>query len=237
MAATPTWLAALEALLNRGIDGSQQAATHARRLNGTALQVDIEGLAAIRASVAAGRLALVFASTDASANDGNDAGARSNTDTSVNDRNDAGARSSTDTPANASIQGSPLALLQLARGESHRATTSTPARITGDAEIADAYRRLFALAKPDLEAELSRVVGDFPARRLAQLATRGVAWARQARRTAGENLAEYWQEESRDLVNRVELEEFLHGVDELREQADRVAARLANLERRLKGSA
>jgi len=211
----------LEALLNRGIDGSQQAATQARRLNGTALQVDIEGLAAIRASVAAGRLALVFASTD----------------TPANDRNDAGARSSADASVNATIQGSPLALLQLARGESHRATTSTPARITGDAEIADAYRRLFALAKPDLEAELSRVVGDFPARRLAQLATRGVAWARQARRTAGENLAEYWQEESRDLVNRVELEEFLHGVDELREQADRVAARLANLERRLKGSA
>ncbi len=221
MAATPTWLAALEALLNRGIDGSQQAAAQARRLNGTALQVDIEGLAAIRVSVAAERLALVAASTDAPAND----------------RNDAGARSSTDTSANASIQGSPLALLQLARGESHRATTSTPARITGDAEIADAYRRLFALAKPDLEEELSRVVGDFPARRLAQLATRGVAWARQARRTAGENLAEYWQEESRDLVNRVELEEFLHGVDELREQADRVEARLANLERRLKGSA
>jgi ubiquinone biosynthesis protein UbiJ len=221
VAATPTWLAALEALLNRGIDGSQQAAAQARRLNGTALQVDIEGLAAIRVSVAAERLALVAASTDAPAND----------------RNDAGARSSTDTSANASIQGSPLALLQLARGESHRATTSTPARITGDAEIADAYRRLFALAKPDLEEELSRVVGDFPARRLAQLATRGVAWARQARRTAGENLAEYWQEESRDLVNRVELEEFLHGVDELREQADRVEARLANLERRLKGSA
>ncbi len=204
MAATPTWLAALEALLNRGIDGSLEAAAQARRLNGTALQVDIEGLAAIRVSVAAGRLALVSASTDAS--------------------------------ANASIEGSPLALLQLARGDSHRATTSTPARITGDAEIADGYRRLFALAKPDLEEELSRVVGDFPARRLAQLATRGVAWARQAQRTAGENLAEYWQEESRDLVNRVELEEFLHGVDELRELADRVEARLANLERRLKGS-
>jgi ubiquinone biosynthesis protein UbiJ len=194
----------LEALLNRGIDGSLEAAAQARRLNGTALQVDIEGLAAIRVSVAAGRLALVSASTDAS--------------------------------ANASIEGSPLALLQLARGDSHRATTSTPARITGDAEIADGYRRLFALAKPDLEEELSRVVGDFPARRLAQLATRGVAWARQAQRTAGENLAEYWQEESRDLVNRVELEEFLHGVDELRELADRVEARLANLERRLKGS-
>lgn len=224
MAATPTWLAALEALLNRGIDGSQQAATQARRLNGTALQVDIEGLAAIRASVAAGRLALVNAGTAATPARPDEA------------QVDAGAGSTNDAHVDATIQGSPLALWQLARGESHRATTSTPARITGDAEIADAYRRLFALAKPDLEEELSRVVGDFPARRLAQLATRGVAWARQARRTAGENLAEYWQEESRDLVNRVELEEFLHGVDELRELADRVEARLANLERRLKGS-
>jgi ubiquinone biosynthesis protein UbiJ len=45
------------------------------------------------------------------------------------------------------------------------------------------------------------------------------------------------QEESRDLVNKPELEEFLHGVDTLRETADRVDARIARLEQRLKGSA
>ena len=57
------------------------------------------------------------------------------------------------------------------------------------------------------------------------------------RRTAGENIAEYLQEESRDLVNKTELEEFLQGVDMLRETADRVEARIARLEQRLKGSA
>ena len=51
---------------------------------------------------------------------------------------------------------------------------------------------------------------------------------------AGENIAEYLQEESRDLVNKTELEEFLRGVDELRETADRIEARLGHLERRLK---
>jgi ubiquinone biosynthesis protein UbiJ len=45
------------------------------------------------------------------------------------------------------------------------------------------------------------------------------------------------QEESRDLVNGTELDEFLRGVDELRETADRVEVRLARLEQRLKGAA
>ena len=51
----------------------------------------------------------------------------------------------------------------------------------------------------------------------------------------GENIAEYLQEEGRDLVNRTELEEFLHGVDQLRETGDRVEARLGRLEARLPG--
>ena len=62
-----------------------------------------------------------------------------------------------------------------------------------------------------------------------------MAWARKARRTAGENLAEYLQEESRDLVNACELDEFLQGVDAAREALDRIEARLARLEQRAKG--
>ena len=80
------------------------------------------------------------------------------------------------------------------------------------------------LARPDPEEELSRWIGDVPARRVSQFARRALELARQARRTAGENIAEYLQEEGRDLVNRTELEEFLRGVDELRETADRVEA-------------
>ena len=50
---------------------------------------------------------------------------------------------------------------------------------------------------------------------------------RKLGRTAGENLAEYLQEESRDVVGRYEVEEFVQGVDRLRDTAERVEARLA----------
>jgi ubiquinone biosynthesis protein UbiJ len=93
------------------------------------------------------------------------------------------------------------------------------------------------LARPDPEEELSRWIGDFPARRVSQFATRLLQLGRHARRTAGENIAEYLQEEGRDLVNSTELDEFLRGVDELRETADRIEARLGRLEARSHGAA
>jgi len=209
MPATPVWLAAVESLLNRSIDGSIKAAAAAGRLNRTSLRIDIEGLPSIRAAVAAGRLA--FAAGD-------------------------GAQ------ADAVISGSPVSLLRLlASGAAARAGAApdarVPVQITGDAQVAARYRELIALARRDWEEELSRLVGDLPARRLALAASGALAFAARVRRTAGENLAEYLTEEGRDLVNKPELEEFLLGVDQLRETADRVDARLTRLEQRLKGKA
>ena len=204
MAATPAWLASAEAMLNRNIDASAQAAALAHRLQGTSLQVDIRAVTRIRASVGGGRLALLAGD---------------------------------DSPADASLSGSLPALLQLLKGEPVPGAAKSAAKISGDAEVADLYRRLFMLARPDPEEELSRWVGDFPARRLSEFAHRTLEFARRARRTAGENLAEYLQEESRDLPNRTELEEFLQGVDALRDTADRIEARLVRLEAQLPGSA
>ncbi len=103
-------------------------------------------------------------------------------------------------------------------------------QIRGDAEIANLYRELFAAARPDLEEELSRFIGDMPARRLSQIARSVRIWARRTRRIAGENIAEYLQEEGRELITRTELEEFLRGVDDVREAVDRIEARLGRIE-------
>jgi ubiquinone biosynthesis accessory factor UbiJ len=212
MTATPAWLAAFEALLNRGVQASMQATALARRLGGTALRLDIEGMASIRISVLGGRLSLIGAGPLAS------------------QARDPGAHAAAD----AIIAGSPLALLRLARGSESRGAGVS---VSGDVEIANSYRELLALARPDFEEELSRLIGDVPARALSQFAAKTVEWAARARRTAGENIAEYLQEESRDLVNKPELDEFLQGVDVVRETADRVDARIARLEQRLKGRA
>jgi ubiquinone biosynthesis protein UbiJ len=176
----------------------------ARRLQGTSLQIDVEGVTRIRASAHHGRLALVAGD---------------------------------DSAADAAISGSLPALLQLFKGGAKRESATPAAQIRGDAEIANRYRELFVLARPDPEEELERWIGDLPARRVSLFAERALAFVRRARRTAGENIAEYLQEEGRDLVNRTELDEFLRGVDELRETADRIEARLRVLERRLQGAA
>jgi ubiquinone biosynthesis protein UbiJ len=204
MPATAAWLASAEALLNRCIDSSAQALGLARRLEGTSLQVDIDGLTRIRASAHRGRLALLA---------GDDSG------------------------ADAVISGSLPALLRLLEGGASREPGQAAAQIRGDAEIANRYRELFKLARPDPEEELSRWIGDLPARGVSRIARRTLEFARRVGRTAGENIAEYLQEEGRDLVNRTELDEFLRGVDELRETADRIEARLGRLEQRVKGAA
>jgi len=207
MPATPAWIAALESILNRSIDHSQKAQAAARRLNRTSLDVHVEGVARIRAAVCGDRVGLSTAGDDG---------------------------------ADALISGSPLALLKLIRegagGTSGPTTDRSRAavRISGDAEIAARYRELFALARPDLEEELSRLIGDLPARRLSLAAQGALGWALKAGRTARENLAEYLQEESRDLVAKPEVDEFVQGVDRLRDTADRVEARLARIERRLR---
>ena len=203
MPATPAWLASAEAVLNRNIAASTRAAALAKRLEGTSLQVDVDGVTRIRTTCLGGRAALLAGD---------------------------------DSPADAVISGSVPALMQMFRAGTPSAHTRASVQIRGDAEIANLYRDLFTAARPDLEEELSRWVGDMPARHLSLLAKSVRTWARRARRTAGENIAEYLQEEGRDLVNRTELEEFLHGVDSLRETADRIEARLVRLEQRLKGA-
>jgi ubiquinone biosynthesis accessory factor UbiJ len=244
MPATPVWLAAIESVLNRSISGSQKAQGLARRLDRTSLQVDVEGFARIRAAVCGSRLALTAGgtleagaaggvSTDGTANAGG---------VSMDGSTRASGSTSAGGSADAIISGSPFALFKLLTEGAGRAAgppsdrARASAHVAGDAEVAGRYRELFALARPDLEEELSRLVGDLPARRLSLAAQGAISWIGKLGRTVGENVAEYLQEESRDLPAGAEVEEFLKGVDRLRDTADRVEARLARIEQRLKGA-
>jgi ubiquinone biosynthesis protein UbiJ len=102
--------------------------------------------------------------------------------------------------------------------------------LTGDAATAQRFQKLLGYVKPDVEEELSRVVGDVAAHRLAELG-RGVRnWARAARSTLGNNVREYLQEESRDLPTRYEVDRFSSELGVLRDDVERLAARLRRLE-------
>jgi len=62
-----------------------------------------------------------------------------------------------------------------------------------------------------------------------------LGWTRKAAATTAENLAEYFGHERHDLVPRNEGEQFLRGVDSLREDVDRLEARIAVLRERRNG--
>jgi ubiquinone biosynthesis protein UbiJ len=140
-------------------------------------------------------------------------------------------------PADAVIAGSAPALLMMMTGMAKRVAGDRSVHIRGDAEVADLYRELLTLSRPDFEEEAARFVGDMPARRLSNLARQTFGWMRRTGRSVGANMAEYLLEESRDLVNKTELDEFLRGVDDLREATDRLDERIRRLDRRLGGGA
>lgn len=132
--------------------------------------------------------------------------------------------------ADASISGTPLALLALAGPEAESSMRRGSVRIEGDAEIAQKFRELLRYARPDFEEELSRVFGDVAARRVANIARDLFEWSRRTSLSLATSASEYLQEEGRDVPTRIEVDEFLAAVDRLREDADRLEARLARLQ-------
>jgi ubiquinone biosynthesis protein UbiJ len=134
-------------------------------------------------------------------------------------------------PSDATISGGPFSLLALSGPAPEAVLQRGDVRIDGDAELAQKFRELALLLRPDLEEELSLVVGDVPAHQLGRFARAAFGWTRKAALTTVRNAAEYLGHERRDLIPRSEADQFLQGVDTLREDVDRLAARIDLLTR------
>lgn len=133
--------------------------------------------------------------------------------------------------ADATITGGPLSLLALSGSAPEAVLQRGDVRIDGDAELAQKFRELALLLRPDVEEELSLVLGDVPAHQVGRIARALVGWTQKAATTTVHNVAEYLGHERRDLVPRGEGDAFLRGVDSLRDDVDRLAARIDLLNR------
>ena len=71
----------------------------------------------------------------------------------------------------ATLSGTPLSLLRLAGPAPEAALRGGAVHIEGDAEVAQTFSELLKAAQPDLEEELSRVVGDVAAHQSRQRRT------------------------------------------------------------------
>ena len=127
------------------------------------------------------------------------------------------------------ITGSLLTLARMAGGPGEGAVRDGSLDLTGDAYTAQSFQALLRYAKPDVEEELSTIIGDVAAHRIGEI-TRGVrSWAADARETLGTNVREYLQEESGDAPSRYETDRFAASVDTLRDDVARLEARINRL--------
>jgi ubiquinone biosynthesis accessory factor UbiJ len=110
-------------------------------------------------------------------------------------------------------------------------------RIEGDAELARRLQRLAERFDPDWHKPFADVFGDVLGVQIANGLAAALRGARSGGRKLAETTAEYLTEESRDVVSRAELEAFHDDVDALRDDAERLAARIARLTRNAAGRA
>jgi ubiquinone biosynthesis protein UbiJ len=140
--------------------------------------------------------------------------------------------SKSDAPIAATLSGSPLAYLSMVKAQPESAMRSGSVRIEGDAEVAQTFRDLLKASAPDVEEELSRLIGDVAAHQAGNIARDVLGFGKRVVDTFAQNVSEYLQEESRDVVTRIEVAEFSDAVDQVREAVDRAEARLNHLSRR-----
>jgi ubiquinone biosynthesis accessory factor UbiJ len=133
-------------------------------------------------------------------------------------------------PPDADISGSLMNLAALAGSHPEEVIQRGDVTIRGDAEVAQKFRELAMLLKPDVEEELSRLIGDTPAHQALRFVKLATGFGRRAAQTSVRNVAEYLAHERGDLVPRAEAEDFYRGVERLREDLDRLEARARQIE-------
>jgi ubiquinone biosynthesis protein UbiJ len=130
------------------------------------------------------------------------------------------------------VSGPILQLTRFANAGSLEAARDVQVTIQGDTRTASGFARLLAIAKPDLEEELARVLGDVPARQLGN-ALRGVGeWFARARSSLHNDVSEFLKEESRDVPPRDEFNAFDERLRTLDERLDALGRRVDALNRR-----
>ena len=98
--------------------------------------------------------------------------------------------------------------------------------LSGNAALASVVQDLVSRLEWDVEEDLSKIVGDIAAHRIATASKNLFAWQRDALQRSAGNFAEYWTEENPMLARRAEIDPFARDIQSLDQ-------RLALVERRL----
>ena len=136
-----------------------------------------------------------------------------------------------DHPAAVRISGPPASLAALAGQEGVQVLFAGDLHVTGDVTAARAWKRLFDTLEPDWEEAVARIAGDIPAHEAGRVAAALATWARRMRAHRSADLRAWLVHELEILPARHELDAWSASVDRCRHDTERLAARIARLER------
>ena len=106
----------------------------------------------------------------------------------------------------------------------------TPGAISGESELAEELRYLRRHLRLDVEEELSHLVGDVAAHRIALTVQALLDWPRDSARRLAESAADFAVDERRALVRRSELEHLASDLARLNEALAALEQRIARLD-------
>lgn len=137
-------------------------------------------------------------------------------------------------PADVTLRGSPLAFARLAfSSRPQDLLFQGEIEVIGEVEVARRLQILLQRLDLDWEAWLANLAGNQLARGIADLIRAAAAWHRHAWQTLQWNLTEFLQEETRALPAPLEAEDLYRRIDQLRDDAARLEARVQRLTAKL----
>ena len=125
------------------------------------------------------------------------------------------------------IKGGVFSLARMGLGKCPASVIGDGVELEGDAELGRRVQSILDSLDVDWEEPLSRFSGDVVAHQVGNVARGLAGWGCNAVDIFSQDVAEYLQEESRDLVVKEELVLFIDQVDSLRADVDCLSQRVA----------
>lgn len=137
--------------------------------------------------------------------------------------------------ADVSIRGPAVALLRQLREEDTTPAALMRSGITleGDQALAQQFVKVLKDLDIDLESALGDLIGDVAAHQISEIARTGLDWLKRAGQTVLQQSRHFLAEERQVLVTPPQFARFRDDVEQLREDTDRLEARLHQLQSRL----
>ena len=132
------------------------------------------------------------------------------------------------------LSGSPLDLMRTGdKQQGARQLFAGRVGISGDSRLAQRFGGILAGLDIDWEEQLSHLTGDIIAHQLGNGVRGFLRYSKNTAHRLEQDIGEYLAEESGLLAHPLEIEEFIQAVDTLRDDTERLAARIKRLQDKL----